>query len=85
MPGLVKSVSTIPGISDHDIIVLDADLKAERTKKAPHKVYKWDKANWEQLKQCTKVFVTKYLTAVSEFKLRAETLRGRSQLSTFMY
>ena len=26
-PGLVKSVNTIPGISDHDIIVLDADLK----------------------------------------------------------
>ena len=25
--GLVKSVHTIPGISDHDIIVLDADLK----------------------------------------------------------
>ena len=25
--GLVKSVNTIPGISDHDIIVLDADLK----------------------------------------------------------
>ena len=61
-PGLVKSVNTIPGISDHDIIVLDVDLKAERTKKAPHKVYQWDKANWEQMKPCTKVFATKYLT-----------------------
>ena len=37
-PGLVKSVNTIPGISVHNIIVLDADLKAERTMKAPHKV-----------------------------------------------
>ena len=61
-PGLLNSVNTIPGISDHDIIVLDADLKAERTKKAPHKVYQWDKENWEQMKQCTKVFATKYLT-----------------------
>ena len=60
--GLVKSVNTIPGISVHDIIVLDADLKAEMTKKAPHKVYKWDKVNWEQMKQCTKVFATQYLT-----------------------
>ena len=61
-PNLVKRVNTIPGIYDHDIIVLDADLKAERTKKTPHKVYQWDNANWEQMKQRTKVFATKYLT-----------------------
>ena len=32
-PGLVKYATTIPGVSDHDIIVVDAALKPEFTKK----------------------------------------------------
>ena len=55
-PGLVKSVSTIPGFSDHSFILVDTVLKPVRTKKKPRKIYKWDKADWESVKQSTRTF-----------------------------
>ena len=40
-PGLVKSVSTIPGFSDHSFILVDTVLKPVTTNKKPWKIYKW--------------------------------------------
>ena len=49
-PSLIKFSVSIPGISDHDIVVTDADIKPIYTRQKPRKVYKWKQANWENIK-----------------------------------
>ena len=47
-------MDTIPGIStaeDHGPIVVDAGLQVYTIKKQPHKIYKWDKADWDTIKE----------------------------------
>ena len=49
-PSLIKSTSNTPGISDHDIVVVDSDTKPFYVKQKPRKSFVFSKANWEQLK-----------------------------------
>ena len=49
-PSLVKQCNSIPGISDHDIVLTDSDFKAKINKKAPHKIHLWAKADWDNLR-----------------------------------
>ena len=44
-PQLVKSTHVTPGISDHDIVVLDSDLKAEGQKTKPRKNFQYKKGD----------------------------------------
>ena len=61
-PGLIKNVSVIPGISDHDgAVIVDTSLKATINKKPRRKIPLWSKANWQELKAKTVVFSNKYL------------------------
>ena len=46
---LLKSSSSIPGISDHDMVEPDLDTKPHTTKQKPRK-YKFQKAYWDKLK-----------------------------------
>ena len=52
-PSLVKACISIPGISDHSIVLADCDLKATINKKPPRKVYQWSKADWQLIKEQT--------------------------------
>ena len=61
-PGLIKSCKTIPGISDHHIVVIDSTARAHYTKKPPRKIYKWKKANWEDIKESARKFCEEYIT-----------------------
>ena len=47
---LLKSSSSIPGISDHNMVVADFDIKPHTSKQKPRKCYKFQKANWDKLK-----------------------------------
>ena len=38
---LVKSTSIIPGISDHEIVVIDSIIRPKIAKAAKRKIYKW--------------------------------------------
>ena len=49
-PGILRYTTTIPGISDHEIIVTDMDLKPQYSKKKPHKVYVYSKADFESIR-----------------------------------
>ncbi|CAC5407482.1 unnamed protein product [Mytilus coruscus] len=49
-PSLVKSCNTLPGISDHNMIVLDTDLKLQYNKPKPREIYVYKKAKWEEIK-----------------------------------
>ena len=65
-PRLLKLVCiSIPGISDHSIVLADCDLKATINKKPPRKVYQWSKADWQLIKEQTVIFVKQFLALVS--------------------
>ena len=61
--GLVKSCKDIPGISDHSVVVVDSASKARTTKKPSHKIFKWQQADWEKLKNDAGVFRDEYLNS----------------------
>ncbi len=49
-PSLVKSSISVPGISDHDMVVTDSDIKPHRTAPTTKKCYKFYKADWNNLR-----------------------------------
>ena len=59
-PGLLRYTNTIPGISNHMIIVADMDLKPQCSKKKPRKVYVYSKANWESVRRDINNFTEQY-------------------------
>ena len=62
-PSLIRSQSLIPGISDHDIIVVDSDIKPTYSAKLPRKVYSFNsaKADWATIKAKTTQYTEGYL------------------------
>ena len=52
---------SIPGISDHSIVLADCDLKATINKKTPRKVYQWSKADWQLIKEHTVILAKQFL------------------------
>ena len=49
-PHLCKSSTSVPGISDHDIVVTDFDTRPQYAREAKRKCYIFSKANWTGLK-----------------------------------
>ncbi len=61
-PSLVKAINTIPGISDHDgIILVDMYIKPQINKKPRRVVHIWSKANWDSIKEDTRTFYSSFL------------------------
>ncbi|XP_021351587.1 uncharacterized protein LOC110449208 [Mizuhopecten yessoensis] len=50
-PSLVKHVQTIPGISDHDMVTIDEDIKPVYHKKMPRKVLMYKNVDWKAVKE----------------------------------
>ena len=50
-PTLVDNVSITPGLSDHDIVLIQVNVKPEVLKQVHRNIYLYKKANWDQLKQ----------------------------------
>ena len=49
-PNLVKASRTIPSLSDHDIVMVDSDIKAHINKQAPKHIHLWSKKDWQKIK-----------------------------------
>ena len=61
-PALVKSVNTVPSISDHDsAIVVDSNILTVLNKKTPRKVLIFSKAQWNSMKTDVLNFSTSFL------------------------
>ena len=60
-PSLVKTCISIPGISDHSIVLADCNLKTPITKKTQRRVYRWSKADWLKIKGLTTTFAESFL------------------------
>ena len=50
-PTLVDNVSITPGLSDHDIVLIQVNVKPEVLKQVPRNIYLYKNADWDQLKQ----------------------------------
>jgi len=61
-PSLVKSSNTIPGISDHDMIVTDMLLKPVINIKPRRKIYKFSQTDWTRIKLDTEQFSKEFLS-----------------------
>ena len=60
-PSLVKSMQTISGISDHNVIILaDIALRAQVNKKPSRTLPIWSKANWDMLKEKSWTFYSDF-------------------------
>ena len=44
-PNLVKASRTIPGLSDHEIVMVDSDIKAHINIQPPRHIHLWSKAD----------------------------------------
>ena len=49
-PSLVKLCNTIPGISDHDMVVVDIELKPHYNRLKRRETFTYKKANWEEIR-----------------------------------
>lgn len=81
-PSLVKSQTVTPGISDHEMVVIDSDIRPNFTKKEPRKVYSYKKANWEKICDETTHFRDDFLNTApsrdvnSNWEIFKEHLQG---------
>ena len=57
-PSLVTVCKTVPGISDHEAVLVESSTKVYSQPSAPRTVYKWNKADWAELKSRTEYFST---------------------------
>jgi hypothetical protein len=48
-PSLVNRCQPLPGLGDHDIVFIDSDITAKRTKQTQRKIYLWKKANLKEI------------------------------------
>ena len=48
---LLKYIDVVPGISDHDMVVVDQDLRPVYNKPKQRKIYKFKQANWSSIKE----------------------------------
>ena len=60
-PGLLKNINNIPGIADHDTILIDSDIQARSSTKPPRNVFKRSQGNWDELRKDTVEFAQKCL------------------------
>ena len=67
---LVKSTNVIPGISDHEMVIIDSDIRPKLAKPPKRKVYKYRNANWDEIKKGIIDFNTDFLTS-TEFNSRS--------------
>ena len=48
-PSFIEDIDVIGGISDHDIVVIEADVKPKLMRPAKRKIFLYRKANYEQI------------------------------------
>ena len=48
---LVEKVQVIPGISDHDAVIMDSNISLGRNQQEPREIPLWRKADWPKIRQ----------------------------------
>ena len=73
IPSCLNRVEILPPISDHDIVLVEADITPKRVKPPARNVYVWRKGNWDTLRQEFEIFANDYL-ALDKANLHINTL-----------
>ena len=60
-PILVSAVTCIPGLSDHDIVLIEVAVKANRNKQKRRKIHLYNKEDWTTFRSKLKDYQTKFL------------------------
>ena len=74
-PTLLKNSTSIPGLSDHDMVVSDFDTRPHMSKEKSRQFYKYRKANWSQIEKDLE-------TLLSEIKEQYENNNNAEDLWT---
>ena len=83
-PSLVKSITSIPGISDHNIVLADCKLKPSIITKPQRKIYQWSKADWRSLREQTVVFTEDFLASATTRSVNENYIKFRTYLEEVM-
>ena len=75
-PSLVSKVSAAPGLSDHDTIIVEHQLKATINKKKDREVPLYNKADWDGLRKHIKMLASDYMHANPPDDCRSCTTTG---------
>jgi len=76
-------MSTIPGVSDHDAIVADCDIRPEFCKKKPRMIF-FSKAYWSQMKVDMNNFTPTFLAAYLNCSVEENWSSFKEHLSVLM-
>ena len=60
-PSLVNECKSLPGIGDHDIVLIDKSIEVTRSKTPRHKIYIWKSANTDELRKDVKHQTDKFM------------------------
>ena len=84
-PSLMKTITTISSISDHDgAILVDSDIVPAYSKKKPRKTFIFSKANWSKMKEDASTFVTSFLEALPETSVDENWEKIKGHLTSSM-
>ena len=75
-PSLTTRTTTLPALSDHDVVMSDFTIQPAKTKNVPRTVYIWKKANVEAMKEEIRTF-SENLLEESENNESAEIIRSK--------
>ena len=83
-PALVKEVSVLPGISDHDIVVVDTKHRMDINRKAPRNIKQWSTADWERIKTDTVNYQQTFLQEDTERSVEQNYSNFQNFMNTIM-
>ena len=67
-PDMVRNVDVVSGMSDHDLVLLDVNLRPSRNKKPPRKVFMFKRGNMDSVRNDLRKAFEDYLSSVAPFK-----------------
>ena len=67
-PALVSKVEIRPGISDHDIVLFDINIKCKRIAKPPYKVYLYKRMDSKGLQESVRGIKSKFFNSSPDLK-----------------
>ena len=76
-PSQIIDVNMLPSMSDHDIMVITADIKSKFIDRSSRKTLLYHKANWNAIRESLSALVTEFL------QLRTENSDVEDLWSTF--
>ena len=85
-PSLIKSINSIPGISDHNIVLADCKLKPSIINKPQRKIYQnISKADWRSIREQTVVLAENFLASASTRNINENYNKFKEYLEEIMY